>query len=187
MRVLGVIPARCGSKRIPHKNLQEVGGVPLVCLALQDTFDVLGAVVVSTDCIGVVHALGSRYLPLVMERECGPDGPTVDVLLEVLNREPAPLFDAVVCLQPTSPFRTGEDIDACLQLLEQGARSVVSVNQATGERNGAVYVTRVEMLRDGLIYDEHSVEYAMPAERSLDINEPADLELARNIAAERGW
>jgi CMP-N,N'-diacetyllegionaminic acid synthase len=205
VRVLAVIPARCGSTRIAHKNIARIGDYTLVQRALHSVSGRCDDICVSTDCVEVVCNLGPDAA-LVMERRCGPDGPMVDVLLEAARRThvyehgrrvcrshwdavACIHWDAVACIQPTSPFRRPEDIDGCIALLEANpeARSVVSVNEETNLRNGACYITRVDMLRDGLVFDEHSLKYPMPAERSLDINEPADLELARKIAKERGW
>jgi CMP-N-acetylneuraminic acid synthetase len=71
--------------------------------------------------------------------------------------------------------------------VKEQPRSLVSIDESTGKRNGAIYITRVEMLRDGLVFDDDSLKYPMPHERSLDINTPADLEEARRIAEEKGW
>jgi CMP-N-acetylneuraminic acid synthetase len=191
MKILAVIPARCGSTRVPHKNTQPIGGYhgSLVERAAKQALGSVETIVVSTDCVQVARLLDWEHWPdiAVMERQCGPDGPMVDVLLEMLSEWNN--HAAVACIQPTSPFRRSEDIDGCIALLEASpeARSVVSVNEATGERNGACYITRVEMLRDGLVFDDESLRYPMAALRSIDINTPEDLETARRIAKEYGW
>ncbi len=190
MRTLGVIPARGGSTRIPRKNLELLGGIPLVYHALMHCWhsEILRPYcAVSTDSVDIAMACAHEYRsPMVIERTCGSDGPMVDVLIEVLSKVYGE-YEAVCCVQPTSPFRDGRDIDACIEILEATpqSHSIVSVDESTGERNGAVYVTRVSMLRDALVFDDNSLTYAMPHTRSLDINTPADLELARKMWAEK--
>jgi CMP-N,N'-diacetyllegionaminic acid synthase len=136
MEVLGVIPARGGSKGIPRKNLVPLGGRPLIahtCDAARASRS-LTRVLVSTDdeeIFGIVQALGleTPFLrPLVLAAD---DTPMVDVLLDViatLERRETYRPDAVVLLQPTSPFRRAEHVDAAVDLLaSSGADSVVSV------------------------------------------------------------
>ena len=198
MKVLGVIPARGGSTRIPRKNVCLIKGNPLVAIAWKEAMrscarndcygykpNTLLDLVVSTDDIPIA-LMADRHGIGIIDRKCGADGPMVHVLLEAVGRAKFTV-DAVCCLQPTSPFRTKEDIDGCVALLESRpeASSVVSVDESAGKRNGAVYVTRVAMLRDGLVFDDNSLTYPMPHERSLDINTPEDLELVRRMWDER--
>lgn len=188
MKVLAVIPARAGSRRIPNKNRQELGGVALwelaeteaACAALIDDW------VVTTDDPDVCNKRVHR----VERPHALADGPMAPVLLHALHaacamwEEDPSDWEAVCCVQPTSPFRSHGDIDACIGiLLFANAGSVVSIDETTGERNGAVYVTRVSMLRDGLVFDDHSLKYPMPHDRSIDINYPEDLEKARAMWA----
>ena len=136
MEVLGVIPARGGSKGIPRKNLAPLGGRPLIaytCEAARESRR-LTRVVVSTDdeeIASVARRLGVE-VPFLRPASLAADGtPMVDVLVHVVTTfesrdayRPA----AVVLLQPTSPFRRGGHVDAAVDLLESsGADSVVSV------------------------------------------------------------
>jgi CMP-N,N'-diacetyllegionaminic acid synthase len=136
MEVLGVIPARGGSKGIPRKNLVPLGGRPLIAY----TCDVARAsrrltrVLVSTDdeeIFATVQALGLETPFLRSPHLAADDTPMVDVLLDVvaaLERREKYRPDAVVLLQPTSPFRRAEHVDAAVDLLNaSGADSVVSV------------------------------------------------------------
>lgn len=195
MKVLGVIPARGGSTRIPRKNLEYLGQFPLVHHACNQLAKTDWDWIVSTDDAGVaMHVMSWFGSVRVGCRNRVGDGPMAPVLVEAVEFLPvfdlsseSPWADVVVCVQPTSPFRLTEDIEACVDCLEgtPGARSVVSIDESTGLRNGAVFVTRVSMLRDGLVYDEHSLKYPMPHDRSVDINTPEDLELARRLWKER--
>lgn len=187
MKVLGVIPARGGSTRIPRKNLQKVGPYSLVQHAVNHCRESsLGEAfsddrfVVSTDDVDIaIELLSQSGSPRVISRKCKGDGPMVDVLLDAVEQVGG--ADIVLCIQPTSPFRTGHDIEQTIRfMVHTGARSSVSVGPDR-ERNGAIYATRIEMLRDGLVFDKDSCLYSMPHERSIDINTPADLERAREL------
>lgn len=189
-RVLGIIPARGGSTRIPRKNLETVGDMSLLSRAMISAkrSKLLTDWRVSTDDVDVALAcmmLDTNPRRVLSRHTSKGDGPMVAVAQEALSDLAAADFEAVCLIQPTSPFRTAEDIDACIALLTPSVRSVVSVDAQTGKRNGAVYVTRVEMLRDGFVFDDESRVYRMPSNRSVDINEPADLGEARRIWAER--
>ena len=136
MEVLGIIPARGGSKGIPRKNLAPLGGRPLIaytCDAARASRR-LTRLVVSTDdeeIFDVARALVPET-PLLRPRHLAADDtPMVDVLLDIvatLERRERYRPDAVVLLQPTSPFRRAEHVDAAVELLESsGADSVVTV------------------------------------------------------------
>jgi CMP-N,N'-diacetyllegionaminic acid synthase len=191
MRVLAVVPARCGSKRIPHKNLEKVDNQTLVDRAiLSSDTELVTSLVVSTDCPLVAARIAAGYgESLVFERSCGSDGPMVDVMLEVLREFGPGLFDAILCLQPTSPFRLPEDISTCIATMEalEDVDAVVTIDAETRQRNGGVYLVRTRLLRDGLMWNDQTAKVEVPHERSLDINTPEDLELARRIAKEKGW
>jgi CMP-N-acetylneuraminic acid synthetase len=134
--VLGIIPARGGSKGIPRKNLAPLGGRPLIaytCEAARESRR-LSRVVVSTDddeIANVARRLGVE-VPFLRPASLAADQtPMVEVLVHVvttLGSRDAYRPDAIVLLQPTSPFRRGSHIDAAVDLLESsGADSVVSV------------------------------------------------------------
>ena len=126
MDVLGLIPARGGSKGITRKNLAVVGGKPLLewtLAAARDSTE-LTRFVVSTDDDAIAAAAGADVLrrPAELAQD---DTPMIDVVRHAVE-ELAP--DVVVLLQPTSPLRRAEHIDAAVRLLlESGADSVVSV------------------------------------------------------------
>jgi CMP-N,N'-diacetyllegionaminic acid synthase len=189
MRVLGIIPARGGSVRIPRKNLQKVGSMTLLHHAMVAAKRSLRLTDwrVSTDDVDIALAaifVDGNVMRILSRHSSAGDGPTVRVLQEAVTDLKRGQFDAVCTIQPTSPLRTWEDIDATVELLikHPAAMSAVSVDAATGKRNGAVYVTRLPMLLDGKVYDEESLKYVMPHNRSIDINTPEDLAEARRMA-----
>jgi len=143
MRVLGVIPARGGSRGIPRKNIRSLGGKPL----LQYTSDValaarsLSRVVVSTDDeqIAAMARSCGVDVPFLRPPELARDEtPTLPVVLHAVTCLEAlgDRFDAICLLQPTHPLRRPEHIDACVDLLAQsGADAVVSVLRVPPQYN----------------------------------------------------
>ncbi len=134
MRTLAVIPARGGSKGVPGKNVRPVAGRPLLAY----TADAVRAAtrltrtVVSTDDDTIAAVAAGLGLDVPFRRPAdlaSDDAPMLPVLQHALaaleGDEP---YDAVVLLQPTSPLRRGEHIDAAVaHLADSGADSVVSV------------------------------------------------------------
>jgi N-acylneuraminate cytidylyltransferase len=103
--------------------------------------------------------------------------PTEAVLVHALYTLPG--FDYAVLLQPTSPLRTVEDIDRCIEIaVEQhgasGLTGCVSYNEY-GKRNGAVFVCHCEHFLQFLSFDA-AHHYEMPNARSLDINYPWEMQ-----------
>jgi CMP-N,N'-diacetyllegionaminic acid synthase len=135
---LGIIPARGGSKRLPGKNLRMLGGKPLVAWAIEAARGArrLSNLVVSSDDREVLD-IARGYVPrLALERpaEISSDqSPAIDYVrhaLKVLESQGQGPFDAVVIVQPSSPFTLSADIDATVDLLAaSGADSAVSVMQ----------------------------------------------------------
>jgi CMP-N-acetylneuraminic acid synthetase len=133
MGTFALIPARGGSKGIPRKNIKPIAGKPLIAWTIEAALrsPLLDAVVVSTEDeeIAEVARRAGAQVPFMRPAALAEDDtPGIDPVLHAL--EQLPQFDAVLLLQPTSPLRTTEDIDACLQLAAQrGAPSVVSVTE----------------------------------------------------------
>jgi len=131
MRVLGVIPARGGSKGIPRKNLAPLAGRPLLaytCDAARDS-ERLDRVIVSTDDEEIAEVARSNGVEAPFVRPAAlsaDDASMLDVLLHALDAVGG--ADAVVLLQPTSPLRTAAHVDEAVdRFAASGADSVVSV------------------------------------------------------------
>jgi len=134
MQVLGIVPARGGSKGLAGKNLLPLGGRPLLAYTADaaKASRRLSRVVLSTDDEAIARA-GSQLgleVPFMRPAELARDETPMLPVLQHALRALAPSFvpDAVVVLQPTSPFRRANHIDDAIDLLEtSGADSVVSV------------------------------------------------------------
>ena len=135
MIALGVVPARGGSKGIPHKNLALLAGRPLLAYTADAARASrrLARVVLSTDSSEIAAAGAALGLDVPFMRPAvlsTDDTPMLPVLQHALETLATAGFaaDVVVLLQPTSPLRRAEHIDAAIDLLESsGADSVVSV------------------------------------------------------------
>jgi CMP-N-acetylneuraminic acid synthetase len=143
MRVLGLIPARGGSKGVPRKNIRLLGGKPLLQYTAETAraARLLSRIVLSTDDeeiaeIGRTCKLDVPFMrPPELAADATPSLLVVKHALEWLGSR-GEVFDAVCLLQPTHPFRQAGDIDACIALLaESGADSVVTVLPVPPEHN----------------------------------------------------
>lgn len=135
-KVLGIIPARGGSKGLPEKNIRLLNGKPLIAYtidaALRSTL--LDRVVVSTDSpnIAKIAQQFGADAPFLRPPELARDDTLVyPVLVHAmgwLEERKGYRPDYVMLLQPTSPLRTGEDIDNSIRLAaEKDADGVVSL------------------------------------------------------------
>lgn len=137
MKPLVIIPARGGSKGIPHKNIKLLGGKPLICRAIDNARSVAPDtdICVSTDdseIIQVVEDYGLK-VPFIRPTELAADNSgTYEVLLHALSfyEQQGRTYDTIILLQPTSPFRRDEDISEALKLYSPDVDMVVSVTEA---------------------------------------------------------
>jgi CMP-N-acetylneuraminic acid synthetase len=135
---LAIIPARGGSKRFPRKNIVRLDGRPLIAFTIAAAASAyrLGRTIVSTDddeIATVARACGADVPFLRPSSLAADQSPAIDVISHALERLDAAgtLFNTVVLLQPTSPFRTGAQIDEAVALFEKtGADTVTSVRVA---------------------------------------------------------
>jgi N-acylneuraminate cytidylyltransferase len=136
MKILVIIPARGGSKGIPHKNIKPLNGKPLI----HYTIDVARGVVndedicVSTDDPDIIKCVEDYGLkvPFVRPAELATDtAGTYEVLLHALDfyEKQGRHYDVVLLLQNTSPYRTAEHVKEALKLYRNDIDMVVSVNK----------------------------------------------------------
>lgn len=220
--VLGIIPARGGSKGIPDKNIREICGKPLLAYTIEAALGScrLDDVILSTDSerIAGTAALYGLATSNLRPSELATDtAKSVDVIryeLEQYQKTAGKHVKTVVLLQPTCLFRTSVDIDQAVEHFAQSnAESLISVYDASSVhpsimyscenerlrpvldegaqlrrrqefqsvyvRNGAIYIVDCNyLMHSGRLVSERPASYVMPRERSLNIDEPYDLDLA---------
>lgn len=133
-KVLGLIPARGGSKGVPGKNIRLVAGRPLIAwtIAAGQASRYIDRLILSSDDDAIIRTAMEYDCEVPFKRDASLSGdttPSIDVVLDALARCPG--YDWIVLLQPTSPLRNAEDIDQALEhCIELGAPACVSVTEA---------------------------------------------------------
>jgi CMP-N-acetylneuraminic acid synthetase len=134
-KVLGIIPARGGSKRLPNKNFKDICGEPLINWSIYqaEKSKLLDRFIVNTDSreIAIIARGNNADVPFLRESKLAQDKSSIyDVIFDTLERLPG--YDVVALLEPTSPLRKDDDIDKAIQLLLDNYKdtdSVVSVGE----------------------------------------------------------
>ncbi|MCF8494918.1 MAG: acylneuraminate cytidylyltransferase family protein [Rickettsiaceae bacterium] len=157
MKILGVIPARGGSKGVPRKNIRILIDKPLIKYSIDAALNSrLSDVIVSTEDLEIANFAKecNCSAPFVRPEELATDNArSIDVAIhaiktmEVLNNT---FYDAIMLLQPTTPFRSSEDINNCIDLLENNIQvdSVISVVDVK-----AHHPARMKYIRNGILVD----------------------------------
>ncbi len=146
MKVLGLIPARGGSKGVPRKNVRPLAGIPLIAHTIRAAFasERLTDVVVTTDddeIAAIAAAEGARVLrrPADLAADTTPMPPVAFHALDFLAGERR-AYDVLMLLQCTCPARTGADIAAALdRLKDSGADAVISVTRVDDTHPARMY------------------------------------------------
>ncbi len=134
IKILGLIPARGGSKGLPKKNLYLFNKKPLIQWTIECALESnsLDRIIVNTDDESIADFSRSKgvEVPFLREPHLAQDNSRiVDAVLNVLEK--IINFDFILLLQPTSPLRTKEDITNIIKLQKQyNASSLVSVCEA---------------------------------------------------------
>lgn len=131
-KILAIIPARGGSKRLPHKNILKLKDKPLIAWSIESAKNskYIDKLILSSDdekIIDVAKKFGCE-VPFVRPKELAQDETrSIDVVLHALKTLKES-YDYVILLQPTSPLRTTQDIDEAIELcFEKKATSIIGV------------------------------------------------------------
>ena len=153
MKILALIPARGGSKRLPRKNIRIFGGKPLIIWSIDsakcngDICDIL----ISTDepAIATMCEGTGALVPWLRPSELATDtANSVDVALHALNwyeSEKGPV-DGLLLLQPTSPLRTRSTVLKAIELFREHAYTSVLAVSST-----PTLPLRIFKIREGLL------------------------------------
>ncbi len=138
MKILVIIPARGGSKGIPHKNIKPLAGKPLIYYTIDTARQIVDddEICISTDDKEIIQCVEDYGIkvPFVRPAELATDtAGTYEVLLHALNyyEQQGKVYDIVVLLQNTSPFRTAEQVKEALSMYSTSIDMVVSVKECT--------------------------------------------------------
>lgn len=202
--ILGVIPARGGSKGIPRKNLKELCRKPLIVWTIEAAkkSKLLDRFVVSTEDEEIAE-VSRKYGAEIAHRppELAKDEtPILAVLQDILKKIDA---DVVVLLNPTSPIRNPGLIDRCIRRFLDGAADSLATGfickyeeygTYDGRRqdikgffydDGNIYVTKADLVRKGDRFGKKIERVILDKEQNVDIDDDFDFWLAEQILKKR--
>ena len=135
-KILGIIPARGGSKGVPNKNIYSLNSKPLIYYTIESAkkSSLLSDFIVSTDSelIKEICISYEAKVPFLRPKYLSGDNalaiPTIKHAVKKYEKIIGYKFDYIVMLQPTAPLRLGLDIDkALIQLITENADGIISV------------------------------------------------------------
>ncbi|WP_435274287.1 cytidylyltransferase domain-containing protein [Psychrobium sp. nBUS_13] len=134
-KVLGLILARGGSKRLPRKNIKNLHGKPLINWTIEAAINssCIDDVVVSTDCENIANVAreAGANVPFLRDKELAQDtSSSTDAAIDAVSQlaDIRKYYDYIALLQPTSPLRTAFHIEQAFNILrDNSATAVVSV------------------------------------------------------------
>ena len=166
MKIMGLIPARGGSKGVPKKNIRILYGKPLIAWTIEKAMqsEWLDEIVVSTDSEEIAEVARQYGAEVIIRPEvlATDTASTQDVMVHALQERPA---DILVLLQPTSPCRSEGLIDACIrEFIENQYDSLATGFVCDYKEYGKNVLPRQQI--KGFFYDDGNV-YVIKAENIL--------------------
>lgn len=218
MKNLFLIPAREGSKRLPGKNIKSLNCKPLIGYTIEAALKASSSndiVCVSTES-DEISRVSEKWGPVIHFKRpkslASDHSSTQDVIDHAVAhfRKRSVIFDQIVLLQPTSPLRTHEDIENCLDLFSKNnydlVLSVVKLKcdfinlMFTGKDSGNLIFSKSKLeisdldedfyQANGAIYvfrtkidfgSTRICKYEMPSSRSIDIDTESDWDLVDKL------
>ena len=212
--VVAIIPARGGSKGIPLKTLREVGTKPLIAHTIDAALNAktIDRIIVSTDSTRIAEVArdAGAEVPYLRPPELADDKtPLAAVMKHFLTWADSNKWNVktLVILEPTSPLRTGQEIDGAVHLfVKKKVDTVVSVEKDSSlgwetdadgnphplqserlnrqylkpkfKENGAIFVTKPSVVTNETTIGSTVALYEMTTKQSIDINTYWDMQLA---------
>jgi len=183
MRILAIIPARKGSRRLPNKNRKILNGKPLIEWTIDESnkSKYITDTIVTTD-DEIIYNL-CKYHDVIADRRsprlCKDNTPMEDVIEYIQKKYK---YDIYVLLHATTPLRNHNHIDRCIEvLMNDGFDTVVSVKELAPyiyRPNGGVYVFKDKLWTQNLGF------VLMSKEKSIDIDTSFDFKLAEVLMNE---
>ncbi len=148
-KILGLIPARSGSKGIPMKNIKLLQGKPLIAYSIETALSVrsIDKVIVSSEdeeIIGIAKKYGAEA-PFVRPQKLAEDHSATFEVLEhacsFLRTQLNEKYDYLCLLEPTAPLRTAQDVEKAIALLidTRGAEAVVGISEAVAFHPSVIF------------------------------------------------
>lgn len=202
--ILGITPARGGSKSIPRKNIRMICGKPLIAWTIEAARQskLLDRYMVSTEDkhiaqISIEHGAEVTDRPPELATD---EASTLSVLQDVLKRVDA---DTVVVLQATSPIRNPDLINYCIRrFIDKGADSLATGFVCKYEEygtshqrrqdikgffydDGNVYVMKADLIRKGDRYGKNIERVVTDREQNIEIDDEFDFWIAEQVLRKR--
>tara|TARA_B110001450_G_C17532867_1_gene445342 strand:- start:122 stop:820 length:699 start_codon:yes stop_codon:yes gene_type:complete len=156
-KILAIIPARSGSKKIKNKNIIEIKKKPLIYYSIVEAIKskYIDEICLSTDSVKIQSisksfGLNSFFLrPKILSTDSAL---TKDVVLHALNKSEnffEKSFDYIVLLQPTCPLRKAHHVDeAIIKIINNNQNSLISVCDVEG-----YHPNRMKIIQKNLLYN----------------------------------
>ena len=201
--ILGITPARGGSKGISRKNIKEIAGKPLIAWTIEAAkrSKMLDSYVVSTEG-SEIAAVARQYGANVIERPADlatDEAATLSVLQHGIEQIPC---DIIILLQATSPIRKKGLIDECIrEFIDNGYDSLATGFlckyveygrndlrrqdiQVFCDDDGNVYVIKADLIRKGDRYGKKVGKKIITRQENVEIDDEFDFWLAETILIE---
>lgn len=202
--ILGLIPARGGSKGVPGKNIKEINGKPLIEWTIESAKKSkrLDRIIVSTDSEEIANVAMECGMEVLMRPDslASDIASTQDVMVHALKNYPA---DTVVLLQPTSPYRSEGLIDRCVEAFEKNGYDSLATGficdykeygtntlprqqiQGFFYDDGNVYVIKADSILAGDRYGKKIGQYYTDRYENAEIDDEYDFWLLEQILKEK--
>lgn len=175
-KIIAIVPARIGSKRLKLKNIKNFKGKPLFLKTMEDAkkSSFIDKIYLSTDSKrinNIAKRNGFNTEKLRKKKLSQSDSKTTDVILDIFKRLKKS-YDYFILLQPTSPLRNVQDIDSTIKIvIKKKLKSLVSINSSTKKINGAIYIQNINyfLKRKKFCY-KNTYNFKMSKKRSIDID-----------------
>jgi N-acylneuraminate cytidylyltransferase len=203
--MIGIIPARGGSKGVPGKNIKEIAGFPLIYWSIQAAKNskLHTEFYISTEdkeIARVAESYGAKVLwrPEELSKD---DSTTISVLQNVVERVDC---DAIVVLQPTSPLRDDDSIDKCITEYTNGNYDTLAtgfytkIQEYASHNNmrrqdikgffyddGNIYIIDKDIIKQGRWSGDNICRYVLSEEYNYEIDTPLDFEILQFLLRKR--
>ncbi|MBT4540738.1 N-acetylneuraminate synthase [Candidatus Woesearchaeota archaeon] len=179
-KIVTIIPARGGSKRLPRKNILPLAGKPLIGHSIESSLknSYIDKTIVSTDNSEIAE-ISSKYGAEVIMRpeEIATDtSPPIEAYKHVLSKleQEGYLADIIIVLQPTNPLRTNEELNKAIEMIiDNEAGIVISVNQNKISHKWLLKIdnsSKENMNKTNLIFNEEEGIRTQDQEKSYEVN-----------------